>query len=163
MSDMNPQTRPDDELVAALKEAMATADHPQRDLVVANAKDAFGFQQLDEELAQLVYDSLLDAEAATASRATNAPRVVVFETDTLSVEIEIVGDSIVGQIAPSGDVAITVEVPDRAPFHVEADELGCFSLSADAVGSVNKGPLRFQIERNQKKTITEWTYLPPAP
>lgn len=157
---MIPQIRTDDDLLAALKEALATAEHPQRDLVVANAQDAFTFQRLDEELAHLVYDSLLDAEAAV-SRAVEDPRVVVFENESISIEIEIVGDTIVGQVAPPGEVLITVEAPDREPFQVQTDDLGCFSLTA-SLGASSKGPLRFQIERNQKKTRTEWTYLPPS-
>ena len=159
---MNPQIRTDDELLAALKDALGTAAHPQQDLVVANAQDAFTFRRLDEELAQLVYDSLLDAEAG-ASRAGNDPRVVVFETEALSIEVEIVGDTIVGQVVPPEGVSITVEVPNRDPFHVRVDELGCFSLTASSLGAGSKGPLRFQIERDQKRTFTEWTYPPPEP
>lgn len=158
---MNPDIRNDDELLAALGEALAVADHPQRDLVVANAQDAFSYQRLDEELAQLVYDSLLDTSAAGASRAGSDPRIMVFENEAISIEIEIVGDTIVGQVAPPGEVIITVEVPDKEAFQVQADELGCFSLTASSLGTLSRGPLRFSIERNQKKTITDWTYLPP--
>src|SRR3954453_21051941 len=99
------------ELFEALREALATAAHPRRDLVVANAQDAFDYQRLDEELAQLVYDSLLDAGAASASRAGDGPRTMVFENDVISIEIEIIGDTIVGQVAPPGEVRITVEMP----------------------------------------------------
>lgn len=159
---MQPEMRTDEGLLAALKEALASGEHPQRDLAVANAQDAFSFQRLDEELAQLVYDSLLDADSATR-RAGEDPRVMVFENDTISIEIEIVGDTIVGQVVPPGEVMITVEVPEQEPFHVRADELGCFSVTASSLGALRRGPLRFQIERNQHKTFTQWTYLPPAP
>ena len=149
--------RDDDDLLAALRTALRTAAHPQHDLVVANAQDAFGYQRLDQELAQLVYDSLLDAGAPSATRASDGSRTVVFENDAISIEIEIVGDTIVGQVAPPGEVRITVEVPDEQPFQVEADELGCFSLTAASLHALGRGPLRLQIERNQKVTITEWT------
>jgi hypothetical protein len=155
--------RDDDDLLAALGAALRTTTHPQRDLVVANAQDAFGYQGLDQELAQLVYDSLLDAGAPSATRAADVARTVVFENDAISIEIEIVGDSIVGQVAPPGEVRITVEVPDEEPFQVEADELGCFSLTAASLHALSRGPLRLQIERNQKVTITEWTQAPPLP
>jgi hypothetical protein len=138
--------RDDDDLLAALGAALRTTTHPQRDLVVANAQDAFGYQGLDQELAQLVYDSLLDAGAPSATRAADVARTVVFEND-----------------APPGEVRITVEVPDEEPFQVEADELGCFSLTAASLHALSRGPLRLQIERNQKVTITEWTQAPPLP
>ena len=154
--------RDDGELLAALRDALGTATHPQRDLVVANAQDAFSYQRLDEELAQLVYDSLLDSAAAGASRGSLDPRVVVFENDAISLEIEIVGDTIVGQVVPAGDVVITVEVPEEEAFRVQADELGCFSLTASSLGALSRGPLRFLIERDQKKTRTAWTHLPPS-
>jgi hypothetical protein len=155
--------RSDDELLAALGEALDAAQHPQRDLVVANARDAFTYQRLDEELAQLVYDSLLDAGAGTATRAREEPRVVVFENDAISIEIEIVGDTIVGQVAPPGRVQITVEVPEQAAFQVRADELGCFSFTAASLGALSRGPLRLQIERGEDRTVTEWTRVPPMP
>ena len=155
--------RGDDDLLDALREALATANHPQLDLVVANAQDAFSYQRLDEELAQLVYDSLLDTGAASGTRAGVDPRVVMFENDAMSIEIEIIGDTIVGQVAPPSRVRITVEVPEQEAFQVQADELGCFSLTAASLGALSRGPLRLQIERDKKLTVTEWTRVPPLP
>ena len=160
---MDYDIRRDDDLLDALREALATAGHPQRDLVVANAQDAFSYQRLDEELAQLVYDSLLDSGAPSATRAGADPRVVVFENHAMSIEIEIIGDTIVGQIAPPSQVRITVEVPEQEAFQVQTDELGCFSLTAASLGALSRGPLRLQIERDKKLTVTEWTRVPPLP
>lgn len=160
---MEPDIRDDDALLDALREALATAAHPQLDLVVANAQDAFSYQRLDEELAQLVYDSLLDVAAPSATRAGGDPRVVVFENEVMSVEIEIIGDTIVGQVVPPGQVRITVEVPEQEALQVHADELGCFSLTAGSLGALSRGPLRLQIERDKKVTVTEWTRVPPLP
>lgn len=155
--------RDDDDLLGALREALRSADHPQLDLVLANAKDAFSYQRLDEELAQLVYDSLLDAGAPSAVRAGDSARTVVFENDAISIEIEIIGDTIVGQVAPPGEVRITVEMPEQEAFQVQTDELGCFSLTAASLNALSRGPLRLQIERNQRVTTTEWTRVPPLP
>jgi hypothetical protein len=160
---MNSGIRGDDELLAALREALDAAHHPQWDLVVANARDAFTYQRLDEELAQLVYDSLLDTGVTSATRAHEDPRVVVFENDSISIEIEIIGDTLIGQVAPPGHVRITVEVPEQAAFQVHADELGCFSLTAASLGALSRGPLRLQIERGEDLTVTEWTRVPPMP
>ncbi len=155
--------RDDDDLLGALREALKSAEHPQLDLVVANAKDAFSYQRLDEELAQLVYDSLLDTGAPAAVRAGDSTRTVVFENEAISIEIEIIGDTIVGQVAPPGEVRITVEMPEQEAIQVQADELGCFSLTAASFNALSRGPLRLQIERNQRVTTTEWTRVPPLP
>jgi hypothetical protein len=155
--------RDDDELLAALREALDAAHHPQLELVVASARDAFTYQRLDEELAQLVYDSLLDVGVASATRAREDPRVVVFENDAISIEIEIIGDTIVGQVAPPGQVRVTVEVPEQAALQVHTDKLGCFSLTAASLGALSRGPLRLQIERGEDTTVTEWTRIPPMP
>lgn len=151
----------DDELFAALADALATARHPQSRLIVANASDAFGLARLEDEVAALVYDSLLEPSAGGA-RAVEGSRFVVFETETLSIEIEIVGDVAVGQIAPPGDFAITVERPGEEWLTLQTDELGCFSfdLPRTEPGS-RRAPLRFRISHNRTITFTEWTSLPP--
>lgn len=115
----------DDELLAALAEALDTARHPQSRLIVANASDAFGLSRLEEEVAALVYDSLL-MPAGDAVRSTEAARFVVFETESLSIEIEIVGGTVVGQIAPAGGFDVTVEKPGEDWLRLVTDELGCF-------------------------------------
>ena len=70
----------------------------------------------------------------------------------LSIELEIIGDSVVGQVAPAGRLRITVEIPEQQALQIEADELGCFSLTAAARGALGRGPLRFQIEREATST-----------
>lgn len=152
----------DDELLAALAQALGSARHPQSRLIVANASDAFGLSRLEEEVAALVYDSLL-MPAGDAVRSSEAARFVVFETESLSIEIEIVGDTVVGQIAPPGDFEVTVEKPGEDWLRLVTDDLGCFYFALPIKDRDPQAPLRFRITRNQSTTITEWTKLPPFP
>jgi len=151
----------DEGLLVALGEALRSGWHPQTDLVEANARAAFSLTNLEDELACLVYDSLLDTMEASASRAPSQVRIVVFESETLSIEIEILPDSIVGQVVPPDDVTITIQTPDRRSVRVEVDELGCFIVGGSALRSSGFAPLRFHVKRDHQTTVTEWTHLPP--
>jgi len=146
----------DDALLAALKEALETAWHPQEDLVMANAQDAFTFSRLDEELASLVYDSLLEPELVQTREATET-RTVVFESEALSMEVEIVGDSLFGQVTPDGERHIRVEATNGRPLEVTTDELGCFRVRVPTDGA-----FRLRITRSGSTTVTEWTYVKPG-
>jgi len=159
---MEPHSLSDDDgLLAALGEALKAGRHPQSELIEANARAAFSLNSLDDELAALVYDSLLDTAGASASRTASEVRVVVFESETLSIEIEILADRIVGQVVPPGDITITIETPDRHNVRVDVDELGCFTVNTSTFHDSGPGPLRFQIRRDHQTTVTEWTHLPP--
>jgi hypothetical protein len=147
--------RDDDALLAALKEALDGAHHEREELLLANASDAFSYAALDEELASLVYDSLLERDLAGTREATDT-RTVVFESEELSMEIEITGETLFGQIVPEGVRQVTVEGPDGMTLQVVTDDLGCFSLQVPAAGA-----FRFRINRTGSTTVTEWTYVKP--
>ena len=155
---MNPDIfRDDDAMLAALRAALATAQHPQHALIVANAQDAFSFSTLDEELATLVYDSLLQSEEVSLTREPDQARTVVFESAALSMELEIGEGTIVGQVAPAGEYQVRVEAADGAAVQTATDELGCFTAAVPAAG-----PLRFRIARRGSATVTEWTDVRPG-
>jgi hypothetical protein len=148
----------DDALLAALKEALSTARHPQEQLLVANAQDLFTYPTLDQELIKLVYDSLLESGQPSATREPGDTRMMVFESEALSMEVEISGDTIFGQIAPVGRRQVRVEAADGSSAEATTDELGCFSIRLDA-----GGPLRFRIGSEGSATVTEWTHERPSP
>ncbi|WP_375431898.1 hypothetical protein [uncultured Friedmanniella sp.] len=147
--------RDDDALLAALKEAMGAARHGQEELLLANASDAFSYASLDEELASLVYDSLLERDLA-GTREVDDTRTVVFESEALSMEIEITGETLFGQIVPEGVREVTVEGPNGLSLQVVTDDLGCFTLQLPV-----EGAFRFRISRTGSTTVTEWTYVKP--
>lgn len=154
---MEPLTPEEVRLIADLKDALLSAQHPQAELIIANAQDAFSYVSLEDELAHLVYDSLLETDLAGTVRAAETSRMVIFECQALTMELEIRGRDIIGQIGPPGPATVIVETADGAMTEVQADDLGCFTARANEPA----GPLRFRVSRPGSSAITEWTYGPP--
>lgn len=153
---MEPLTPAEERLLADLKDALLAAQHPQTPLIVANAQDAFGYATMEDELAHLVYDSLLENDLVGTVRAAEASRMVIFECQAMTMELEIRGRDVVGQIGPPGPATVIMETADGAMTEVQADDLGCFAARAGDAS----GPLRFRISRPGSSAITEWTYGP---
>jgi len=142
----------DDALLAALGEALARARHPRQDELIAKGQDAFSFAAITDELAALVFDSLWEDKLESASRATViATRTLAFESDDLSLEIEISDDGVVGQVSPPGPAEVVAERPDGRRSTVHTDELGSFTLRAPG-----SGPLRFRLRRDASTAVTDW-------
>ncbi len=152
----------DDALLAALHEALAVTRAPAADgiagiaALTAGAQAAFSFRTMEEELASLIYDSLLDADPVGAGRAAKAARTVVFESDAVSVEMEITDDGIVGQVAPPVGASVFAEASDGTRIAVVCDELGCFTLPTPG-----HGMLRLHIAASGSTAVTEWAHLDP--
>jgi hypothetical protein len=145
--------RSDDEaLLAALREALATTLHPRRDELIASAQDAFSFASITDEVAKLVFDSMWEDKLETASRATaTSVRTLVFESDDLTLEIEVSSEGVVGQITPGDGATIEAERSDGRRSGVQTDEFGWFSLPA-----LGPGPLRFHVSAGAAKAVTDW-------
>ncbi|HYI53844.1 MAG TPA: hypothetical protein VEX57_07760 [Microlunatus sp.] len=153
---MEPLTPEEERLLADLKDALLAAQHPQKELIIANAQDAFGYLTMEEELARLVYDSMLEGDPVGSARAADTSRMVIFECEAMTMEMEIRGRDIVGQIGPPGPATVILETADGAMREVHADDLGCFSARVADPG----GPLRFRVSRPGSSAITEWTFGP---
>lgn len=153
---MEPLTPEEERLLADLKEALLAAQHPQADLMIANAQDAFSYASMEEELAHLVYDSLLEDDLVGTVRTAETSRMVIFECQAMTMELEIRGRDVVGQIGPPGPATVIVESSDGSMTEVQADDLGCFTVRAGDP----QGPLRFRVSRPGSTAITEWTYGP---
>jgi hypothetical protein len=118
----------DDELIVALRQAVQAREAVPPDFVAA-AKSAFAWYNIDAELARLTYDSTLDAELALAIRSEAASiRALTFTSAHLSIELEVAGDSVLGQIIPAQTATIRVQPRTDPETEVVADEIGCFSI-----------------------------------
>ncbi len=76
------------------------------------ARSMFAYRDLDAALAELTFDSLLDAPlVAVRSQATTA-RQLSFDAGAFQIEIEVVAEGdrrrLVGQCVPSGEVEVEV-------------------------------------------------------
>jgi hypothetical protein len=141
----------DEQLLAALREMLAAEPPPRPSVDLA--KDSFALRIADAELAALVDDSGL-----ALTRAGDAQRLAVFDSDGLSVEIEVSPGSrprswhLIGQLFPATAARIRIRrQPDEQPA-VTADDLGRFMID-----QLPAGPLSLAIEVDGRRpVVTDW-------
>ena len=78
----------DDELEAELRRLAADREPVPAELVQA-ALDAFGWRDIDAKLAELVYDSLVDADEASLVRGSPGHRLVSFAVGGMTIDVEV--------------------------------------------------------------------------
>jgi hypothetical protein len=122
-----PEGWDDEELLAALGEAMK-ARQAVPEWFVETGKNAYAWHNVDVELAQLTYDSLVDREQAAAVRSEAASiRALTFTSAHLSIELEVTDGRLLGQvIAPRAGTLETHTTAGITTWPV--DEIGCFVL-----------------------------------
>jgi hypothetical protein len=144
-------------LLTRVREVYAEID-PVPAYVLEAAKAAISWRLVDSELAELVEDTELTP--VTGLRAGIAPRLVTFEADTLTVEVEVamVGDRrrLMGQLVPpsAGEIEIRNAVHTQV---VEADDLGRFSAS-----DVPAGPISLVCRLTgavERPVVTSWIVI----
>lgn len=145
-SDLN-----DDELLAELKAAVAEADLVT-DRQRAAAQAAFTWRTVDQELAELLHDSALEMTGVRG--ADDAPRTLSFATAALTLEVEIDGDVVMGQVvgASASSVVLQRSISDDTPL--EVDSAGFFRI--DGVGP---GPLRFVVQAGDWTLTSPWVAI----
>ena len=118
----------DERLLAALGEALkASAAVPS--WFIETGKNAFAWHNIDAELAQLTYDSNEDRLQATVMRSETASiRALTFTSAHLSVELEVTGNSLLGQLLPAREGELEIHTRAGEINTTEVDEIGCFSV-----------------------------------
>jgi hypothetical protein len=150
-----PEVWDDEELLAALREALAERQAVPSEFIEA-AKNAFAWHNIDAELAELTYDSSRDAEAAPSTRAETASiRALTFTSAHLTIELEVTQDSLLGQIVPPQPATVRVQPRDGTETSVSADEIGRFSIRP-----IPAGPFRLQCKTAaDADALTGWITL----
>lgn len=110
--------------------------------VVESARLSFQPRSVDDELAALVYDSMVDDDLLASVRSGgSSTRQLTFASRAMVLELEVPDDpsgSVMGQVVPPQ--AAEIELRHRGgTTALIADELGCFELS-----SVPAGPVSFR-------------------
>ena len=144
----------DEQLLAALGEAMR-AREAVPEWFVETGKNAYAWHNIDAELAQLTYDSLVDRERAAAVRSEAASiRALTFTSARLSIELEVAESSLIGQIVPPR--AGTLEVHTTAGVTSSpVDEIGCF-----VVDPIPSSPFRLRCRTEDgADVLTGWITL----
>jgi hypothetical protein len=148
---------PDDELEEELRQLAARLE-PVPPELLRGAVGAFAWRDIDAELAELVFDSLLDAEEASLVRGSPDRRLVSFASGGLTIDVEVTsaGDTrtVLGQIAPPHRGAVDIRRRQET-VTVEADELGRFQA-----GPLAPGPLSIRLRPAVgSPVVTDWLAL----
>jgi hypothetical protein len=142
----------DDPLLAELGAAVrAAALVPESFLAAGRA--AFAWRTVDAELA-----TLAEAVPEPAVRAEPDPARLLaftFAARGLSIEVEVTGDALVGQVVPPAAGRIELHTPHGAPVGAEVDALGWFALRP-----LPTGLFRLYLHpANGSPVVTEWVSL----
>lgn len=116
----------DEDLLAALGQAIRARQNVPPGFIQA-ARDAYAWHNVDYELAQLTYDSSLHADAARA--ATASIRALTFKSARLTIELEVMDNSLVGQLIPACGNPVEIQTATGATTHTAIDEYGCFQIT----------------------------------
>jgi hypothetical protein len=120
----------DDRLLSELQQMV---DGAVSDASLELARAAFDWRTMDDELAELVADSLLESSGV---RAGVEPRMVTFQGPSLAILLEIEGLVLTGQLAPPQALSVAVARPDGSTRTVESDAGGRFVVELPAAGPV---------------------------
>ena len=148
----------DDELEAELRRLAARREPVPAQLHQA-AVDAFSWRDIDAEIAELVYDSLLDA--ASLVRGPADQRMVSFAVGGMTIDLEVTsagpGRTVMGQIVPPQPATVDIRHPQDT-VTVEADDLGRFRS-----GPLPPGPASLRLRPPAGAAgpaiVTDWVAL----
>lgn len=144
----------DEELLAALRDAIrARAAVPPE--FIAAGKNAFAWHGVDAELARLTYDSTRRPDLAGVTRTDAASiRSLTFTSARLTIELEVAGDALLGQIVPGQAATIEIQTQEQVES-ISSDEIGCFTVQP-----VPRGPFRLRCRaEGGVDVLTGWITL----
>ncbi len=154
MTDHDRPPDPDDD---ALEELLAVAlrhGDPVPRHVVAAARGAWTWRTIDQELADLVFDS---ATELTGVRDREGARQLTFQAPGLEIEVMVADPAtrrLVGQLVPAQATTVRLEGTESA-LEQESDRFGRFTFDG-----APSGPLRFSVTTTDGATVmTDWVLL----
>jgi hypothetical protein len=123
-----PDSWDDEELMAALKEALASYQSVPPEFIEAG-RNAFAWHNIDAEIAQLTYDSAAYRDTVASTRSEMASvRALTFTSAHLTIELEVSEDSLLGQVIPPRQGTIEVHTRAGVITTIGVDELGYFTV-----------------------------------
>ncbi len=145
----------DDDLLELVGRALRAAD-PVPDRVLEGARAAWTWRTIDQELAELIFDS---AAELTGVRSEDTARQLTFRAPGMEIEVMVVDEAsrrIVGQLVPPGAHNVQLLSSDDVVREETTDRLGRFAFDA-----VAPGPVRLAVIDPDGTAVvtTEWTLL----
>lgn len=144
----DPGSADDALLEEELRQAAAILDAVPAGLLQL-AVEAYALHDLDARIAELTFDSLVDAIPVRG--ATDVPRMLTFQAGGLTVDVEVTKDGLMGQVLPPQPAGIEVLNGPRRTAALTADELGRFTGQAPT-----SGPFALRLSTGGETVVTEW-------
>ncbi|MGC0386557.1 hypothetical protein [Streptomyces sp. SAI-129] len=138
----------DDLLEEELRQAAAILDPVPAELRRV-AVDAFALRDLDVRVAELTFDSLVDGIPVRGE--ADPPRMLTFQSDGVTVDVEVTSQGLIGQLLPPGPAGIEVLSGPRAHARLTADDMGRFTGEAPPAG-----PFALRLRTGGDVVVTEW-------
>lgn len=139
-----------DLLEEMLRQAAAILD-PVPAQLQQTAVEAYTLYSLDTQLAELTFDSLV--HAIPVRGAVDAPRMLTFRTDELTVDIEVTAHGLMGQVLPPQEARIEVLSGPQltSPPTLITDGMGRFTGELHVTG-----PFALRLRTDADVVMTEW-------
>ncbi|MFI8890256.1 hypothetical protein [Streptomyces paradoxus] len=131
-----------------LRQAAAVLDPVPAELQQI-AVDAFALHDLDARVAELTFDSLVDALPVRG--VTDAPRMLTFRAGEVTVDVEVTAQGLMGQVLPPQPARIEVLGGPRPGSPLTADDLGRFTGNVPPTG-----PFALRLRTGGDVVVTEW-------
>ncbi|MET9390199.1 hypothetical protein ABZY20_07260 [Streptomyces sp. NPDC006624] len=139
----------DDELLEEeLRQAAAVLDPVPAELQQL-AVDAYALHDLDARVAELTFDSLVDALPVRG--ATDVPRMLTFRAGEVTVDVEVTPHGLMGQVLPPQPARIEVLGGPRPGAPLTADDLGRFTGDLPL-----SGPFALRLRTAGDVVVTQW-------
>lgn len=140
----------DEKLMSLLEDALAQeAAVPEHRRTAA--RGAFAWRTIDDELLTLTHDALVGADSGVRAGGQLEARIVSFEGSVASLELELVGDRVTGQVQPARACTITAQSTSGDGPVIEVDDSGFFEADAPS-----ERPVRWRIEIGGWVLISPW-------
>lgn len=151
---MGKSLKDDDDLLAALRQAMKARSQVPPELVEA-ARNAYTWHTIDAELAELTFDSDREPQAAASTRSESATiRALTFTSARMIIEVEIAENSLIGQVMPPREGTMQAQTQDGATTTAPVDEIGFFHVEP-----IPPGPFRLRYQNHGIDMVTNWITL----
>ena len=147
----------DDDLMMDELRGIARELEPVPPEIVAAAEASLTWRTVDDELAELAFDSLLEPGAMAGTRGGAGPRLLTFSAGERHVEVEVTTLDrhcrLVGQLVPPNAAAVEVRA-GVGTVTVQADEIGRFTAE-----SIPAGPTSLRVTIGGTSVTTAWVIL----
>ncbi|MEU6915061.1 hypothetical protein ACFY78_12955 [Streptomyces olindensis] len=131
-----------------LRQAAAVLDPVPAELQQI-AVDAYALHDLDARVAELTFDSLVDALPVRG--VTDVPRMLTFRAGEVTVDVEVTEDGLMGQVLPPQPARVEVLGGPRPGAALTADDLGRFTGDVPL-----SGPFALRLRTGGDVVVTEW-------